>query len=749
MNILEGKRLAFIFGSYAALFSLYVMVPSFRAWMWVPALLLTGLFCVKLFFTKKPRSVHAKKIILAVLAALMMVGALFSGIHFVEKTEKRTLSYIGGHHVAEGYITEIHYEAPYGSSYEVRLTALDGRETRMGALLSLPDAGGLSVWDAVSFEGTFSSLEEEYAWYRKADGIWLSAEAARAEKTGVHENAWETFFSELRTNIRVRFSAQMEEDAAMFAAALLTGERDGLEDGLRLAFTRLGISHLLAVSGLHLSIVVGGADALLRLLTVPKKKKNALLICFSLIFASVCGLSPSIVRAATMLSIFYLAELFGERSDSVTSLFFALFAILLFRPHAVYDVGLWLSFLSTFGILCILPILQKPLFPKWHRIPRGLLRFFITSVSMTLAATFFTLPVTYLAFGGVSVISPLTNLLFVPMVQILLYLLVLFAVLGWIPFLGTLLSVASEGLIGAVTALAYALSDLKDIYISLRFPFAGVIVLMLAVGILIVLSIKKCHPAWLFAVFFASSLVFGVSYAVYTHANKNVSYLYLQTDGKSDVLGMVSAGEAVLFDITTGGAAMPQEAYRHLADFYENEIDAYVLTHYHIHHAGTLRKLSAQIKLRRVLLPKPSSEKDEEYCREILSALDPYTEAVFYENGSLSVGNATVCLPERTDLSRSTHPVIAFSAKMGEDGASVTYLSSSATETEVPTGDVVICGSHGPVQKHIFSPSLLDGKTLIVFAERRTAGFTEIDGIGGTIVFADLFDGYIRIAFDG
>lgn len=132
--------------------------------------------------------------------------------------------------------------------------------------------------------------------------------------------------------------------------ALLTGNRDALDGQLRLAYKRLGLSHILAVSGLHLSVIVGGADFLMRKLTVSKRKKNVFLLLLILFFAMICGFSSSVTRAAVMLGLFYLAELLGERSDSLTSLVFAVALILTVRPFSVYDAGLWLSFLATLGI---------------------------------------------------------------------------------------------------------------------------------------------------------------------------------------------------------------------------------------------------------------------------------------------------------------------------------------------------------------------------------------------------------------
>ena len=119
----------------------------------------------------------------------------------------------------------------------------------------------------------------------------------------------------------------------------------------------------------------------------------------------------------------------------------------------------------------------------------------------------------------------------------------------------------------------------------------------------------------------------------------------------------------------------------------------------------------------------------------------------FYEAGTETVGEMTVALPERRFLKRSEHPVITFSGTMASGGKGFSYLSSSATELECETEEVVFFGSHGPVAKHIFDAALLDGAELAVFAEKETASFTETERIGGELVFAEEYGGYLRIAF--
>ena len=91
-------------------------------------------------------------------------------------------------------------------------------------------------------------------------------------------------FGKLRLAIKTNFEAYMNDTEAGFATALMTGNKENLGARIRLAFTRIGISHILAVSGLHLSIVIGGLDLLGRWIGVPRRLKNVILIVSTFFF---------------------------------------------------------------------------------------------------------------------------------------------------------------------------------------------------------------------------------------------------------------------------------------------------------------------------------------------------------------------------------------------------------------------------------------------------------------------------------
>ena len=756
MKILEGRRLAAVFAAYIGIFSIYVLLPSLRKYVFVIAIFSFLAFAVNLYFKTRGQKFSVGKGAVLLLMMVSVVVACVRGANYARKTDETAQFYADGKiHLAEGCITKILYEENYGSAYEMRLFALDEKETEISLSLTIYQREELCVGDRIRFQGEMHELTDAYASYQKADGIFLASEAENVEVIGSEENNARLFFENIRSYIRKNLKTYLQKDTFGIANALMTGNRENLDSGLKLAYTRLGVSHLLAVSGLHLSIIVGGLGFLLSCFHVPKKIKSVILIGSAFFFACMCGLSASVLRAAIMISFFYLADMIGERNDSSTSLFTAIFLILVCRPSAVYDVGMWLSFLATFGILTVLPILS--MFPlsrksKFYILER-VAYYFSSILGMSFAATFFTLPVVWIAFGGISLIAPLANLIFVPLTQVILYLLMFLTVITWCPWLSVKIGGVIDGLAAFSEDLAEKLSDWKDIYISLRYPFVLYLLLGLIISILVVLLIKKIRPIWIFAVFAVFVISFGTGYYGYMRMNRDIGCVYLETDGKSDAVGFFSEGKTALVDISTGGFSVYRKVSQRLSDFYETELDIFILTHYHKYHVGTIRKLMGDLKIHKFLLPEPVTEQDKDYFAQICAIISDNAEIEIYPTDGTykeNIGEITLYFSETEYLSRSTHPLICFWADIGKEGKGFSYLSSGMTETDFADDvrSVTVVGTHGPSMKHVFDVTPMENAELLIFSEKTASDWTEIEKISEKIVYAENYDGYVKILFE-
>jgi competence protein ComEC len=198
------------------------------------------------------------------------------------------------------------------------------------------------------------------------------------------------------------------------AIALLLGEKGYLERGTRKAFVRLGISHLLALSGLHLGFV---ATAMLLIFRMARRRSGLALVGCLAVYVGVVGCIVSLYRAFVMAVVLVTAAGIKRPMDPLGALANAFVIVLLVFPYAFYSVGFQLSFLATLAVLLHVRNLSPP--TSKGRAVR--VWFWVrSSLTVSLAAQAIVAPLVLSYFGRMSLVSPLGTLLFVVPVGILL-----------------------------------------------------------------------------------------------------------------------------------------------------------------------------------------------------------------------------------------------------------------------------------------------------------------------------------------
>jgi ComEC/Rec2-related protein len=208
---------------------------------------------------------------------------------------------------------------------------------------------------------------------------------------------------------RIRYSG-LTQPAADFLSAVLLGA-DMVDSDLRQEFARAGLSHVLALSGTHVSVIA----LLITLLFLPVElagsRRLRLLITILLLwaFAMLTGMSPSVVRAAVMATFLLLGKLVGRNSSALNSLCMAAMAILLVNPAALFLPGFQLSFFAVIGILLILPMVEEGL-ERFRIFQRGWAMSCAKAVALPVAAVVATAPLAALHFHAFPVWFLLANL---------------------------------------------------------------------------------------------------------------------------------------------------------------------------------------------------------------------------------------------------------------------------------------------------------------------------------------------------
>lgn len=216
-------------------------------------------------------------------------------------------------------------------------------------------------------------------------------------------------------------------------AGLLYGKRSGLNENLNENFNRVGLTHIIAVSGYNISILA--SVIMLTLITIGLARPRAFWASVAgiILFVIFTGASASAVRAGIMGILVLTAERLGRLSRLLPSLVLSAVLMLLFNPWLlIWDAGFQLSYLAVLGLMYISPILEKFILAdkKWTKPAIFILEIFITTMSAIIA----TLPLILFQFGRLSVVAPLVNVLILWIIPYLMLFGFLAVVLGFIFF---------------------------------------------------------------------------------------------------------------------------------------------------------------------------------------------------------------------------------------------------------------------------------------------------------------------------
>jgi len=245
-----------------------------------------------------------------------------------------------------------------------------------------------------------------------------------------------------------RINLLWSEPGASFMGGILYGARGGFDESLTENFNKTGLTHIIAISGYNISIVVAVLMIFLIYIGFYRQPAFYLTLFGIFLFVIFAGASASVVRAGIMGSLVLLAQYLGRRSQIFGVLILTCVLMVLLNPYVlIWDAGFQLSFLATVGIIYFTPIMDSFLFKNKFFNSFVFLKIIKDTLSPTLSAILFTLPLIMFQFGRVSLVSPFTNLLIlwiIPVLMLLGFLSVLLSfvfypfglVLSWFSYVG-------------------------------------------------------------------------------------------------------------------------------------------------------------------------------------------------------------------------------------------------------------------------------------------------------------------------
>jgi len=263
-----------------------------------------------------------------------------------------------------------------------------------------------------------------YPKYLAKQGIWsICANPIINDAGGDKGNFFMKKMLWLKSETQSQMSKLWPEPDSSLMAGVLYGSRSGMPQDLIDNFTRTGVSHIVAVSGYNVSIIVMVLNVFLIYVGLSRKQSFWFLISLIFSFVFFTGATASVVRAGVMAGVVLFAQYVGRMSSAGRVLLYAAVIMLLFNPYVlIWDAGFQLSFLSTLGLVYLSPILEKIDLPLAQALKSGVMapplflrigwgeviwQVLITTISAIIA----TLPMILFQFGRLSLVASLVNIL--------------------------------------------------------------------------------------------------------------------------------------------------------------------------------------------------------------------------------------------------------------------------------------------------------------------------------------------------
>ena len=534
-----------------------------------------------------------------------------------------------------------------------------------------------------------------------------------------------------------RLDRLFSRDSANLAKALLLGDKHELSGVLSRDFGRAGISHLLALSGMHLALMTGFIIGSLKPFIKSKRVRfilTALLAAFIMIFT---GGSSSIVRASLMLIHYQAGNLLRDRADILTSLFAVTAGILVIDPYSVFDVGLILSFSATLGIALTLEFaftLSSRLFgaPVDTGIVKAFLRACFQSLCISFFAGLFANIASFFFFERISLLSTLTTVLFTPLIAVFMLLCAVALILS-ASGLSALPTAMAEILYSLTERLCSYISELDNIMISTRNPVLMLFTVIFT-AFFVFCTVKDIKLSYFAAGSLCLRLALLSGFAVYTFLLSFDTQLHIIARENESGFFISNRHSSAYIDISYGSSGINTDVNVGICEHLDTELDYYILSHYHFDHINAIRKFNEYTLVRKLLLPIPQNDTDTLYAEMLTEAADRLNIAYeFFESEKdidlCGISFSSLALERKN---KSSHPYITLLFKC--PGQNIVYSSGvdersdshEAFKSVLNDADTVITSTH-PAPARGLLELISESARLITFDEAYIPGESEND----------------------
>ena len=399
-NPLFGVLLSFMAGITG-----FIFVGEAIFWLVIPLSLM-----VIWLWTGSAHSVQRNPIRLIVLSLIfLLLGGFHAWLHQVDLVSHSIDEFEESDGIFTGVVSKAPKATPYGRYTWLDLESFQNEENgfvlgeKVVVYLQPKDSLSFGKGDTLIILGSArpaTSKNQGYLDFLASVGISHSIKAKQVVLRPHQHRGLSALIEPYRHQLSSRLQSVFSDpESGVIAAAMFLGDKSSLPREIKDAFATSGLSHILAVSGLHVGVIYLGLGMLLfPLIRIPHgpKVRQVLILIGLLGYMLLAGAGPAVVRAVLMFGLLILVKLFGKKSHLLTALSFSAWIQILIDPMIISQIGFQLSYAAVLGIFWILPVIERhfsPGSPVW-------LKHLNSGMAVTIAASLMTAPLVWVYFGA-------------------------------------------------------------------------------------------------------------------------------------------------------------------------------------------------------------------------------------------------------------------------------------------------------------------------------------------------------------
>ena len=502
-----------------------------RKMAWIGFSYLFGLFLASFFNIKQ-------NVIIPVFLAVC------SNISYTKLVYNKIISYTDKSVGFSGKIVDIN-EQP---SDKVLLTLKGRINGKTNAkIIVYTDMVEMDYDDKISLTGTMEKIENSVGFssedYYKPKGIYLNCFNANNVTVTANSFSLRRHIMHYRDYLFKKINSILPGEEGAFIGAMLCGDKSEMSPAVKLSLYRTGIGHIFAVSGTHLVIITAIILFLLNALKLGGKISFIILEVFIAIFIVFSGASSSVIRAGIMLTVVFASDLFNRKSDTLNTLGLCAVLLTAFDPYLIRNLSFVLSMSGVFSIGVASPLVVRECNFK------GRFKTLKENAVSLLTLSLCMLPISIFCFNEVSLISPLANMLLIPICSFALAIAVVVAFFGGVSFIATPFLILAGLGIKFVLYISALLNKIPFSYVSTGNNYLkGFVISAVVISIVVLYKFRKnIKYAFLPVIMCVVLVVEGTTASVVL--DRGTLHLLLLSDKVSRALLLYKGDQAVIIDM--------------------------------------------------------------------------------------------------------------------------------------------------------------------------------------------------------